>query len=279
MTELEPTAYKAARAAWESATDQIQQCPDCAGAGRHHDESNCSTCNGNGWIAPEEWDQLAIAIRAYLDALDTATITPARAVEGDQKRVKHYTVNLTEQEADALEALATEHDLPAWRVLLQGLRLYQLHVHPVDLGPKLDPSLSASPPDVSISPIGEPVAWQLWTGEEGGGFHIETVRWHAEEFARDGGKITPLFASPAVGQRETWQDIATAPKDGTHVMLAARPHWASLTWVGIGRFIADAGTDGEWWEPNNDPTDYWGGQLSGVTHWQPLPSPPSHGGK
>jgi len=86
----------------------------------------------------------------------------------DPKRKHGYTVNLTEEEMDTLEALAKEHGLPPWRVLLQGLRLYQLTVHPVDLGPKLDPSLAQPAPDTAIreAALEEAAKWHDEQAEE-----------------------------------------------------------------------------------------------------------------
>ncbi len=56
----------------------------------------------------------------------------------------------------------------------------------------------------------------------------------------------------------TWQPIATAPRDGTRVLL----------WAGG---LATAGVfDRDEWI-----TDYWGREYHQPTHWQPLPPAPS----
>lgn len=85
-----------------------------------------------------------------------------------------------------------------------------------------------------------------------------------------------------------WQPIETAPKDGTVVILCdARPHVG----IGIGAFVPEKR---EVWERIDTETKklvrveehgYWNanngesiclGQHS-ITHWQPLPTPPTEG--
>ena len=63
-----------------------------------------------------------------------------------------------------------------------------------------------------------------------------------------------------------WQDISTAPKDGTSVLVADGDGA-----VFEARWLED---HEEWWRTNNDPTDHWG-QFIEATHWRPLPPPPS----
>jgi hypothetical protein len=97
------------------------------------------------------------------------TAQAGKAEPVDPKRKHGYTVNLTDQEMEALEALAVEHFLPAWRVLLQGLRLYQATAHPVDLGPMLDPSLAHQMP-ASAQEVTE--GWQAMDSAPHTGEHI-----------------------------------------------------------------------------------------------------------
>lgn len=72
---------------------------------------------------------------------------------------------------------------------------------------------------------------------------------------------------------DAWQPISTAPKDGTHVLLAIRGEKRTvLNWRGkrvVAGYFQAQGHD--WMVEGN-----WA-KLNGVkpTHWLPLPSPPS----
>jgi len=66
-----------------------------------------------------------------------------------------------------------------------------------------------------------------------------------------------------------WQDISTAPKDGTVVILSngewvERGWWSNSMWLG---------SLGPGWI-TDDPRDV-GVVHSDVTHWQPMPTPPT----
>lgn len=61
-----------------------------------------------------------------------------------------------------------------------------------------------------------------------------------------------------------WQPIATAPKDGTRVLVAAPSH---LTMIGAWLEKRVTYMEGKWWS-NNAPI------IPDPTHWQPLPEPP-----
>jgi hypothetical protein len=86
---------------------------------------------------------------------------------------------------------------------------------------------------------------------------------------------------PAVSEQGGWQPIATAPKDGTEVMLSngvvvAQGHWLheeSRTTVfrdSDGRYFDHEDSDGfDGW------LDWSGGMIPNPTHWRPLPNPPS----
>jgi len=75
-----------------------------------------------------------------------------------------------------------------------------------------------------------------------------------------------LAASTPVGG---WEDISTAPKDGTNILMAAAPSGPAIHWrYGVGSFSA--------W-----PTETVGGPLlwdwpwgNQPTHWQPIVAPP-----
>lgn len=72
-----------------------------------------------------------------------------------------------------------------------------------------------------------------------------------------------------------WQDISTAPKDGTEVLLFTR---------------SDIGPEREYWEAIGEPHftkvqigffeqgKWHQSVIGGPTHWQPLPAPPAQGG-
>lgn len=66
-----------------------------------------------------------------------------------------------------------------------------------------------------------------------------------------------------------WQPIATAPEDGTSVIVS------NGTSVGEAKYHEDAG----WYWAGSDPTDYWDGAAYQITHWQPLPAPPITSGQ
>lgn len=65
---------------------------------------------------------------------------------------------------------------------------------------------------------------------------------------------------------EEWQDIETAPKDGTDVLLY-RTHWSRAVPVVAGWF------EDAWYTFDHDGEKV--PELGGITHWQPLPPPPT----
>lgn len=66
-----------------------------------------------------------------------------------------------------------------------------------------------------------------------------------------------------------WQPIETAPKDGTHILLAwsykngTPPRVSECFW----RNDMPFSQDGVWW-------CFHGRMFAEPTHWQPLPTPP-----
>ena len=72
-------------------------------------------------------------------------------------------------------------------------------------------------------------------------------------------------------RKDGWQDIASAPKDGTWVLIGdfkdrdAREHSQ-----GVSRF-----DEGRWYD-GFSPKWIWEGAFA-PTHWQPLPTPPAKG--
>jgi hypothetical protein len=67
-------------------------------------------------------------------------------------------------------------------------------------------------------------------------------------------------------QGEGWQDIATAPKDGSHVLL----FWQEVSrWPVVGWWFAP-------WDQWRAGNYYCGKTMGKPTHWMPLPAPPIH---
>lgn len=86
-----------------------------------------------------------------------------------------------------------------------------------------------------------------------------------------------------------WQNIETAPKDGTEILLAILGAGAASHWVHIGwyepsdhfpwRFIDtfDLTPTGCCDDEDPDRCPVNGATEGAVTHWMPLPSPPEQG--
>lgn len=79
-----------------------------------------------------------------------------------------------------------------------------------------------------------------------------------------------------------WQDISTAPKDGTPILVfGGHPDMNSDYRVGYGEPevyalpspIAVAWWEGEDWRHTSYDSGYYG-RWEDPTHWQPLPTPP-----
>lgn len=87
-----------------------------------------------------------------------------------------------------------------------------------------------------------------------------TKTWHAHRAARKDAALRKADAILSIlsNEEKGWQDIASAPLDGSEV----------LTYRKAGLCAVAACWDGEWVV-----TD--GMTLLDVTHWMPLPSPPT----
>ena len=73
-------------------------------------------------------------------------------------------------------------------------------------------------------------------------------------------------------ERDMWKDIATAPKDGTSILLFGLP-----TKTGETTFSRPVRLTGYWDEIDSSwcsTTADWTGPFVDATHWQPLPAPP-----
>lgn len=76
-----------------------------------------------------------------------------------------------------------------------------------------------------------------------------------------------------------WKDIATAPKDGTSVIVAVPVEWNPGWCIGEAHYRPEVLGDGEgWWWANTTPGEYTATSLAewhrDPTHWMPLPAPP-----
>ncbi len=84
--------------------------------------------------------------------------------------------------------------------------------------------------------------------------------------------LTAMRNAAPVGMSE-WQDISTAPRDGTRVLVC----WSDIPQMAVAAWNADYAeadySEGVGWR---DDSDYGCGGMIGAmpSHWQPLPSPP-----
>jgi hypothetical protein len=88
--------------------------------------------------------------------------------------------------------------------------------------------------------------------------------------------IDGILALHPVQQSDGWQDISTAPKDGTEILA-----WCVHPNAEYAGTIAEKS---EWqcpvvtrWIDHNGGGWTWHGMLGRFTHWQPLPTPPAKG--
>jgi hypothetical protein len=110
----------------------------------------------------------------------------------------------------------------------------------------------------------------VWSPEDNLGHFASVAEAKSAAQAHYSARVLSLLAELDASKAriaEGWQDIATAPMDGTRVLLSAPGH---LTMIGA--FLKDRTIHaaGPWWWSN-------GATIApGPTHWQPLPPP--HGG-
>ncbi len=93
--------------------------------------------------------------------------------------------------------------------------------------------------------------------------------WYGDEERRLLVAVQAALRSPRIASDE-WQPIESAPRDGSHLLLA-RPDW-KVPWHGFYRMseTSEAKRFGEGWGRTN-----FGDPPLKPTHWQPLPDPPA----
>lgn len=122
----------------------------------------------------------------------------------------------------------------------------------------------------------EPVPYEVreriraFVKKHGGSFHgpnIEHLSMEEQAFYR---MMVDYAASPSppAGMSAPWQDISTAPKDGTRVLLFY-PSVYEDDQQAVGWYERDL-RDGPRWMDHADAKDY-----EQPTHWMPRPAPPA----
>ncbi len=66
---------------------------------------------------------------------------------------------------------------------------------------------------------------------------------------------------------DSWQDIETAPKDGTSIILHDEDGW-------VGEALYDEDRRDGWYAAVYGTTLIWDGKIDNPIHWMPLPAPP-----
>lgn len=97
----------------------------------------------------------------------------------------------------------------------------------------------------------------------------ESSKWDAYNCAMDAAAAA-IRSLPSSDGGDGWQDISTAPRDGTLVDL-----WYPR---GGGRYIDMLWRDGQWWIGDAHDPECYGGVVDPKvqpTHWRHRPSPPS----
>lgn len=106
---------------------------------------------------------------------------------------------------------------------------------------------------------------------------LDTLEAQLESIGAGGVSGPPLYAhhSPPEGMVGGWQDIATAPKDGTYLLLWEQ--YSTNPFVGCWAFGS--------WSVSHEHVDAEGGwdgaivvdsiSQDRITHWMPLPPPPT----
>lgn len=109
---------------------------------------------------------------------------------------------------------------------------------------------------------------RLDKAESGGGIREDRAPYFMTASAADMAAIEAVMLEPSgvLVPYDGWQDISTAPKDGTRVQL----------------YSVTEGQDVGRWEPEYAPVGWMDAQgytIWGVTHWKPLGPPPVGSGR
>lgn len=100
----------------------------------------------------------------------------------------------------------------------------------------------------------EPAEWQRKSPDRG---WVKVGLEDVDFYRSKGQEIRPLYLTPP-NVREQWQDISTAPMDGTPVLVCG----------GLPSEMRVKEADGEWWNSHTCP------RSVAPTHWMPLPPAP-----
>ncbi len=164
--------------------------------------------------------------------------------------------------------MCAEHwvDMDTWR---KEARSISCSACPANTGPCETAEQAAEAWNTRATPspgkAPEPVAWRHPLYSKDGNYQMG---WAYSSNIPADPNSQPLYASPRkADERDAWQPIETAPKDGTPVMLYARSEKATAPVVVIGWCLY-----GHRWVECAFAPNLPVGLVP--THWQPLPAPP-----
>lgn len=73
-------------------------------------------------------------------------------------------------------------------------------------------------------------------------------------------------------EEQEWQDMKSAPKDKTEILLYGKCHWSPYPEdAGAPRRVVGSFVDGDWWIESDNPY----GDICIPTKWKHLPKPPT----
>lgn len=92
-----------------------------------------------------------------------------------------------------------------------------------------------------------------------------------------------LRTPPAAPAEEVWRPIATAPKDGTRILMSRAGENIGIYEIEINEWCSMERSyfehvEGDLYRKVQDkPHEFWNGNGHRATHWMPLPTPPREG--